>query len=59
MYLTDLIKPISLDHPDEWIESVCTAKRSEPHRYASELKQLGLDTDAIMQKYMSIYERTE
>ena len=55
----DPIKPLSLDDPDEWVEANCTAKRSKPERYAAELKRMGMDTDAVMQKYAEIYERVE
>ena len=59
VYLTDLLRPLSLDDPDEWVEANCTAKRSKPERYAAELKRMGMDTDAVMQKYAEIYERVE
>jgi len=59
VFMTDLLKPFSLDHPDDWAEAICRAGRSEPERYASTLKDCGLDTEAIMRKYTEIYERAK
>lgn len=59
VFLTDLLIPLPLDHPDEWVEAVCTAKRSEPDHYASELKRLGLDTESVMRYYLNLYTRVE
>lgn len=57
VYLTDLIRPVSLEHPEKWVEAICSAERSEVRRYSSELRSMGLNTESIMRKYAEIYER--
>ena len=59
VYFTDLLIPLPLECPDDWAEVVCRAGRREPGRYASTLKDCGLDTEAIMRKYTEIYERAK
>ena len=59
VYLTDLLRPISLEHPEKWIDAICSAERGAAHRYTAELKARGMDTDSIMRKYAEIYERVE
>lgn len=59
VYLTDLLTPLSLDQPAEWVDAICTAKRCAPDRYASKLKNQGLDTNSVMRKFAEIYERAE
>ena len=59
VYFSDLLKPLSLECPDDWAEAICLTGRSEPGRYAAILKDCGLDTEAIMRKYTEIYERVE
>lgn len=59
VFLTDLIHPLSLEKPDEWVDTLCSAKRGEVLHYAYEMRRLGLDTEAIMRKYTEIYERVE
>ncbi len=59
VYLTDLVRPLPLDKPDEWIEAICSARRNKPERYADELKEKGFDTETVMQKFLKIYERAE
>ncbi len=59
VYLTDLIKPLPLAEPERWTEELCKAVRREPEKYASEIRRQGLDTKAVMQQYMELYERAE
>ena len=59
VYFTDLLNPLSLECPDAWAEAICRAGRREPERYASLLKECGLDAEEIMRKYTEIYERVE
>lgn len=59
VYLTDLIRPLSLEEPAAWAEEICRAVRSEPKKYAAEIKKQGLDTASIMKRYIEIYERAE
>lgn len=59
VYLTDLIKPLPLEKPERWTEELCKAVRREPEKYAAEIRRQGLDTTAVMQQYMELYERAE
>lgn len=59
VYFSDLLKPFPLECSDVWAEAICRSERSEPGRYASLLKDCGLDTETIMRKYTEIYERVE
>ena len=58
VYLTDLIRPLSLNVPDEWIKAICEAERKESPCYAPDLQKKGFDSENTMKKIMSIYERT-
>ena len=59
VYLTDLLRPVSLDDPVQWIELICDAERIEPLRYASELQKKGFDCETVMKRFMYLYEREE
>ena len=59
VFLTDLLRPLSLEHPEKWVDAICSARRGDPYRYAAELKARGMDTESIMRKYAEIYERVE
>ena len=59
VYLTDLLRPVSLDDPAQWIELICDAERIEPLRYASELQKKGFDCETVMKRFMYLYEREE
>ncbi len=59
VYLTDLIMPLPLERPEQWVEEICKADRREPGKYASEIRRQGLDTNTVMRQYMELYERTE
>lgn len=57
VYLTDLVRSLPLDKPDEWIDAICCARRNEPEKYADELKAKGFDTETVMQKFMELYKK--
>ena len=59
VYLTDLVKALPLDRPQQWVEAICSAERRKPERYASELASKGFDTESVMRKFLQIYERTD
>lgn len=59
VYQTDLIQPLSLDQPEQWVHAICNAKRVNPEKYADELRRKGLDTHTVMKKFLDIYERAE
>lgn len=57
VYLTDLVRSLPLDKPDEWIDAICCARRNETEKYADELKAKGFDTETVMQKFMELYKK--
>ena len=59
VYLTDLVQPLPLDHPDLWVNEICKAERNNPQRNAKQLKQMGFDTAGVMKKFYEIYERAD
>lgn len=59
VYLTDLVTPLPLDKPEDWVEAICGARRGEPENYADELKAKGFDTETVMRKFLKIYERAD
>lgn len=59
VYLSDLIKPLPLDKPDQWIESICSLKRCESEKYSFLLRKSGFDTEEVMNKFFQIYERAD
>ena len=59
VYLTELIHPLPLYQPEQWVIAICSAKRVSPEKYSEELRQKGLDTQDVMKKYFKIYERAE
>lgn len=59
VYQTDLILPLSLDQPEQWVQAICNAKRVSPEKYSEELRRKGLDTQTVMQQYLEIYERAD
>lgn len=59
VFLTDLIRPVSLDEPEQWIKLICESERNTPLRYASELQKKGFDCEAVMKRFMYLYEREE
>lgn len=59
VYLTDLLRPVSLENADSWVDAISASKRGEASRYTSELLCMSFDTEAVMRKYAQIYERLE
>ena len=57
VFLTDLLTPVSLDEPEQWVKLICEAERKEPLRYAAELQKQGFDSAAVMKKYLDLYTR--
>lgn len=56
VYLSDLIRPVPLEEPDQWLNEICSAHRRTPDRYHVLLKQSGFDTEQVMKKLLAIYE---
>lgn len=59
VYLTDLIKPLPLDKPEQWVEAICSIKRCESEKYSFLLGKSGFDTEEVMNKFIQIYERAD
>lgn len=57
VYLTDLIRPLALDKPEEWIDAICKSCRTHDTDYQEQLIRSGFDTAAAMRKIYDIYER--
>ena len=57
VFLTDLLRPLPLNDPSEWVDAICPAKREVPEKYAAQMRQSGFDTDTAMQKVYAIYEK--
>lgn len=57
VYLTDLIRPMSLEDPEQWAEAICSSQRAEDTSYQEQLLNSGFDVSASMRKIYDIYER--
>ena len=55
VYLTDLITPLGLDRPDEWVAAICASSRCESSRYAGQMKMSGFDVASSVAKIYKIY----
>lgn len=54
--LTDLIRRLSLKEPDDvWVEAICASRRSDPYKYEEKIKNLGLDSQKMVDKILNIY----
>ena len=50
VYLTDLVHPLPLDQPDDWINAICTSYRGGAERYSNVLRQRGLDIENVLKR---------
>ena len=57
VYLTDLIRPLDLNMPENWIREICSGQRRDCERYQQLLRSSGFDTSDSMRKIYEIYER--
>lgn len=57
VYLTDLIRPVSLEEPETWIEEIYSAHRGGDESYQAQLLQSGFDVSDAMGKIYDIYEQ--
>lgn len=54
--LTDLIRRLSLkETEDVWVEAICNSKRCSPHIYEEKIRNLGLDTEEMVNKISNLY----
>lgn len=54
-FLTDLIRPISLDDESEWLKQICNAEPHQPGSYAEEIAKLGYDSANAYRPVYNIY----
>ncbi len=54
--LTDLIRRLSLKaSEDVWVEAICDSKRCTPHIYEEKIRNLGLDSEKMVNKISNLY----
>ena len=54
--LTDLIKRLSLKEAENvWIEAICNSKRNDAYKYEEKIKNLGLDSEKMVNKISNLY----
>lgn len=58
VHLTDLIHSVSLEQPDQWVDSISTLERRDTHPYAVLLKEKGFDTNSVMSRFIQLYEQS-
>lgn len=56
-HLTDLIRPLSLEEPEKWVDAICGSRRTEDAPYQAQLVNSGFDVSASMRKIYDIYEQ--
>lgn len=56
VYLTDLIKPLPLDKPEQWVEAISEAARGKSSGYTKVLFQKGMDLQSSMNKFLNLYK---
>ena len=56
-FLTDLVKPISLENKEDWIDAVCMNKRTNPGEYSEIMARTGYNASMAYQKIYEIYRR--
>lgn len=56
VYLTDLIRPLTLEQPQAWIDAICASRRSDSACYADRLMASGYDVKTAMEKIYDVYE---
>ncbi len=54
--LTDLIRRLSLKElEDVWVQAICDSERCAPHTYEEKIKNLGLDSEKMVNKILELY----
>lgn len=54
--LTDLVQVLSLEEPEIWVRTLCSANRNQSEDYRRRMEDLGLDTSGMLEKIYSLYE---
>ena len=55
VFLTDLIYPVSLEAPEEWVDRICNSARKDAVHYATLLKEAGSDCSTTIRKITDLY----
>ncbi len=55
-FLTELVRPLPLERPSEWVEALCAARRAEPEKYAEAVRRSGFDVSSAMERIYVLYE---
>ena len=54
--LTDLIRRLSLNESEDvWVQAICDSERCAPHTYEEKIKNLGLDSQKMVNKISDLY----
>ena len=54
-FLTELIRPLSLEDREAWLSALCEARRSDPLRYPQQLAEQGYDIHNAYQPVYAMY----
>ena len=54
-FLTDLVRPLSLENREAWLSTLCEARRSDPLRYPQQLAEQGYDIHNAYQPVYAMY----
>lgn len=57
VFITDIVKAVSLNDKNAWISSILNAQRTTPERYNEIILSSGFDTQNAMDKIYKIYEK--
>lgn len=57
VFITDIVKAVSLNDKSAWISSILNARRTTPERYNEIISSSGFDTENAMNKIYKIYEK--
>ena len=55
VFLTDLIKPLSLSKKADWIDAICKAQRKNPKAYTEIMEKSPFDLYSALNKFYKIY----
>ncbi len=59
VFLTDLIHPLPLEQPVQWVSAICAAHRENAAQYAARMHCSGLDVSTAMEEIYKIYNRAD
>lgn len=60
VFLTDLIRPLSLKSPKEnWIREICSASRHDSEKYGKIMGETGFDESNMLRNIYEIYDSVQ